>query len=470
MDKNLKIAEEVLAAVGGKENVTFVNHCMTRLRFNLKDESIVNDENVKNISGVIGVAKNGGQYQVIIGQNVPHVYAHICEIGNFATEKAVEENLDVPKSKKTLGGFFGNIMSTLAGCVTPLIPIMMAASMFKMLVAVLGPGMLGVMSEKSNLYTLFTFVGDAGFYFMPIFVGYTAAKKMSANPMIGMFLGAVLLHPTFVGMVGGKASFDVMGIPCTPQAYASSILPTILSVFVLKYVEKLLHKIIPEVVSTIFVPFISAFIMLPIMLCFLAPIGGWIGSALSTFLLGLGGIPVIGVLAIALIGGCWQFLVMTGMHQVLIASMVIVFSTNGFEGTVSPAAACCSIAVSGMLLGSYLRIKDPEEKNLTLGYLIAAFVGGITEPGLYGNGLKFKRPFIGLFCGGFCGALFCAITGTKAYTLVAVASFLTATGFAGGPTSNLICGIIACVISFVVAAVVTYFVGYKKDDVVVQSR
>ena len=470
MDKNLKIAQDVLAAVGGKDNVTFVNHCMTRLRFNLKDESLVNDETVKNLSGVIGLAKAGGQYQVIIGQNVPKVYAYLCDLGGFALEKAVDENLDIPKGKKSIGSFFGNIMNTLAGCITPTIPIMMAASMFKMLVAVLGPDMLGIMTAESNLYTLFTFVGDAGFYFMPIFVGYTAAKKMGANPMIGMFLGAVLIHPTFVGMVGSEVSFDVLGIPCTPQSYSSTILPIILSVFALKYVEKLFNKIIPEVISTVFVPFISAFIMIPIMLCLLAPIGGWIGNGLSSFLLGLGEIPVIGIFAIALIGGCWQFLVMTGMHQVLITSMIIVFTTNGFEGTVSPAAACCSLAVSGMLLGSYLKIKDPEEKNLTLGYLITAFVGGITEPGLYGNGLKYKRPFIGLFCGGFCGALFCALTGTKAYTMVAVASFIGVTGFAGGPTSNFVLGIIACVIAIVVAAVVTYFFGYDKNDPVVQKR
>lgn len=467
MDKNLMIAEEVLAAIGGSENVTFVTHCITRLRFNLKDESIPKDEEIKKIKGVIGVAKSGGQYQVIIGQNVPKVYSHLCKIGNFKKEGQIPEDLDTQK-KMTVKGVCNEILSVLAGSVTPLIPLMLGASMFKMLVAVLGPGMLNVMAADSDLYTLFTFVGDAGFYFFPIYIGYTSAKKMGANPMIGMLLGGILLHPTLISLAGGEVPFTVYGIPCNLQNYGSTLLPIILSVAVLKWVEVGLNKIIPDMLKTVFVPFLSLLIMLPIMLCVCGPIGGFIGNYLSAFLLGLGDVPVVGFLAVALIGGLWEFLVMTGMHQVFIASMVVVFSANGLESVVSPGAACASIAVSGMLLGAFLRIKDKEERSLTLSYLIAAFIGGITEPGLYGNGLKFKRPFIGLFAGGFAGGLYASITGTAAYAMVPIASFIAVTGFAGGPKGNFVNGIIACVIAFVVAAVVTYFTGFSKDDEVVK--
>lgn len=460
MDKNLKIAQEVLAAVGGKDNVTFVTHCITRLRFNLKDESVLNEEEIKKIGGVVGVTHSAGQFHVIIGQNVPKVYDHLCQIGGFAAEKAVEENLDAPKGKMTIKGIGAAIMDTLAGSITPTIPIMMGAAMFKMVVALFGD-LLGWISAGSDLYTLCTFVGDAGFYFMPIFLGYTAGKKMGANPMIGMLLGAILIHPTFASL----ETFSVYGISVTPTAYSSTVLPVILSVYVLSWVEKGLKKIIPDMLSTVFVPFLSIVIMLPIMFCVCGPIGGWIGTALCNGLMALGNIPVIGLLVVALIGGLWEFLVMTGMHQVFIASMIVVFTANGFDGTVSPGATCASLAVSGMLLGALFCIKDKEERSLTLGYLVSAFIGGITEPGLYGTGLKFKKPYIGMFAGGFAGALYCAIMGVESYAMVPVASFVALTGFAGGPEGNFMHGIIAGVITIVVAAVVTYLTFDKNDPV-----
>lgn len=463
MDKNLKIAQEVLASVGGKDNVTFVTHCITRLRFNLKDESVVNEDEIKKISGVIGVTRSAGQFHVIIGQNVPKVYARVCEIGGFKTEKTVNENLDVPNEKMTMKSMLAKVMDIVSGSITPLIPIMMGAAMFKMIVAVFGD-MLGWIVAGSNAYVLCTFVGDAGFYFMPVFLGYSAAKKMGASPMIGLLLGAILIHPTFVGMVGSEVPFDIYGISVTPTSYASTVLPMILTVAALVWVEKLLKKIIPDMLSTVFVPFLSLVIMLPIMFCICAPIGGWVGNALCDALLALGEIPVVGLLVIALIGGLWEFLVMTGMHQVFITNMVIVFFSVGFEGVVSPGATMASMAVSGMLLGALLRIKDKDERSLTISYLISAFIGGITEPGLYGTGLKFKRPFLGLFCGGFAGGLYCAIMGVKSYALVPVASFLALTGFAGGPQGNFAQGIIGGVIAIAVAAVVTYFTGFEKDE------
>ncbi|MDD7282061.1 PTS transporter subunit EIIC [Floccifex sp.] len=466
MDKNQQIATEVLQAVGGKENVTFVTHCITRLRFNLKDESVIDDEKIKGIKGVIGVTRSSGQYHVIIGQNVTKVYEHLCKIGGFAQESSINEDLDTEKKKWTPKSVGKAIMDTLSGSITPLIPIMMGAAMFKMIVAVFGD-MLGWIEAGSNIYTLCTFVGDAGFYFMPIFLGYTAGKKMGASPFIGMLLGAILIHPTFISLVG--SNFDVFGIPVTPSNYTSTVLPIILTVFILKWVEKGLKKIIPDILSTVFVPFLSLVIMLPIMFGVCAPIGGWIGNALCSGLLALGNIPVIGILVIALIGGLWEFLVMTGMHQVFIANMLILFAENGFDAVVSPGATMASVAVSGMLIGAFLKIKDKDEKALTLSYLISAFIGGITEPGLYGTGLKFKRPFIGLFAGGFAGALYCAIMGVASYAMVPVASFVALSGFAGGPAGNFTQGVIGGVIAIIVAAVVTYFFGFSKDEEVIKK-
>jgi len=461
-EKFQKIAEDVLKAVGGKDNVTLATHCMTRLRFNLKDESIPNQEEIKKISGVIGVVKAGGQLQIIIGQTVDQVFNCLCEIGEFENNTKIDESFDQQKKKITIKSIGGSILDGIAGCLTPLIPLLMAASMFKLLVALLGPSMLGVISKSSDLYTLFTFVGDAGFYFFPIVVGYTAAKKFGATPVIAMFLGGIMLHPTFVNMAAKGTAFTVFGISCKTQNYSSTILPIIMSVWVMSYIEKFFNKYLPTTLKTIFSPALSIFVMLPITLCLLGPAGSFFGNYICNGLLNLSG--VTGFMGIAIIAAFYEFLVMSGMHLVLISALILVFSTNGHEGLVMPAACAASLAVAGMCLGTALRIKDKEQRSLSIGYLVAAIIGGVTEPGLYGVGMRYKRPFIGMIIGGFAGGIYAGIMGVTAYTLIPVASVLCVLNFGGGTVSNLVQGAITVGISFVVAAIATYFLGFKKDD------
>lgn len=468
MSKYEQLASDILENIGGKQNVTYAAHCMTRLRFNLKDESKVNVEKIKKLKGVLGCQFSAGQFQVIIGQTVEHVYKAVCELGGFSMSDALEENIS-QKKKLTVKSIGSNILEALSGCVVPLIPLMMAASMFKMLVAVLGPSMLNVLAETDDLYALFTFVGDAGFYFFPIVLGYTAAKKFNVTVVIGMFLGCIMMHPTFTAMATEGVSFTVYGIPCNVQSYASTLLPIILSVWVMSYVESFFKRILPQALKTIFVPFLSIVVMLPVCLCVLGPIGSFIGNYICEFLLGLDQIPGVGFIAVALIAALWEFLVISGMHVVFITTLVMVFAQSGQESLVSVAGCIASISVAGMLFGSFLRIKETEEKSLTMGYFIASIIGGVTEPGLYGNGMKFKKPFIGLIAGGFAGGLYAGIMHVTCYAMVPVASFIGLTAFAGGPASNMVHGLISCLIGFVVAAVVTYITGYSKDDPVLKK-
>lgn len=467
MADNRKIAENVLNAVGGEANVANVTHCMTRLRFNLKDQSMPKDEEVKKIAGVLGVVRAGGQYQVIIGQNVSEVYAQVCKLGKLQKPQAADGSLDKPKEKLTPKALGSAILNGLAGCLTPLIPVLVAASMFKMLVAVLGPGMLNVMAAESDIYTLFTLVGDAGFYFFPLMVGYTAAKKFGCTPVLGVFLGAIMMHPTFLGMAEEGASFTVFGIPCAVQNYSSTLLPIILSVWVMSYIEKFFNKKLPASLRTILAPTFTIFIMLPITLCVLGPVGGILGNYICTAFIQFG--EVGGFLAVAVIAALYEILVMSGMHLVLLTSLIMVFSTTGQEALVSPAAAVASVAVSGMVLGAVLRIRDKEQKSLALSYLVASLVGGVTEPALYGLAIRYKRPFIGLLAGGFVGGLYAGITGVTAHAMVPVANFVVITSFAGGPVSDLVHGSIACVIGFVVAAIVTYLWGFDKKEPAIQK-
>lgn len=465
MAKNKKfdeLASAVLNAVGGKDNVISVTHCITRLRFNLKDNSIPKDEEVENIEGVIGVMRTAGQFQVIIGQTVDKAYAALCEVGGFKPD-AISDEVEQKEEKLTVKSVFSKFLNVLSGCLTPLIPMLIAGSLFKTIVAICGPDMLNVLSAKSDLYVLFTFVGDAAFYFFPIVIGYTASKQFGVNPILGLFLGGILVHPTLTALVNAGEAFTVYGIPCSLQAYSATIFPIVLSVWVMSYVEKFFNKVIPAALKMVFAPFLTIAVMLPIALCVLGPLGAFIGQYICEGILSLGDFGgIFTILAIALIGGLWEFLVISGMHWLLISTLIMVVSTNGSESLVGAAVVAASFSVGGMCLGAALRQKKAEERSLSLTYVIAQVIGGVTEPGLYGIGFGYKRPFIGMVAGGFAGALYGGIVGLTAYNLVPVASFLALLSYSGASTMNFVNGCISAAIAFIVSAVVTYVLGIEN--------
>ncbi|GAQ00837.1 PTS fructose transporter subunit IIB [Companilactobacillus farciminis] len=467
-EKFKKIGKEILQDVGGTSNISSVTHCMTRLRFNLKDESIPNDNNIQNIDGVIGVNRSGGQYQVIIGQSVSNVYDALTDVGGLTKNAPIDENLDKNLttketfSWKKLGN---NILNKLAGSLTPLIPILIGASMFKMFAAVLGPTMLNVFSTGTNTYKLLTFVGDAGFYFFPIFLGYTSAKQFKTSPMIAMFLGAILLDPNLTSIVKAGKAFTVYGIPMKLVDYSSTVVPILLSVWVMSYIERFIKRHVPETISTIVVPTLTIIIMLPITLTILGPAGSYLGQYVSDGLLAFGKFGGIwSILGIAIIGALWELLVMTGMHLIMITTMMVIFTTVGQENFISIGGLVASFSVAGMCLGAAMALKNKKEKALSYGYFIASFIGGVTEPGLYGVAVRYKRPFLGMMIGGFLGGLYAGATHVTAYVLVPVANFLGLTALVGGSTANMINGIISAAISLIGAAVATYLINIKQTS------
>ncbi|MFT8703610.1 MAG: PTS transporter subunit EIIC [Oenococcus oeni] len=465
-----QMGSEILSAVGGSDNIATVTHCMTRLRFNLKDASRPKDDQIKKIKGVIGIARAGGQYQVIIGQTVDKVYDALCSIGNLTRNTPINENLDVDnentsKVKTTWKTVGSTILNRLAGSLTPLIPMLIAASMFKMFVAVLGPSMLNVISASNNLYKLFVFVGDAGFYFFPVIVGYTASKQFGTSPIISMFLGAIMIDPNLVKIVAAGKPFTVYGIPMNLVNYSSTIIPIILSVWVMSYVEKFFKKFIAASLSTILVPTLTIVVMLPVTLTVLGPAGAFLGNYICKGILSfrhIGGIPTI--IAIAVIGAIWEFLVLTGMHLLMITTMMLVFAQAGHENFVTLGAVAASLSVAGMCLGAALRIKEKDQRALAWTYLVASIIGGVTEPGLYGIAIRYKRPFIGMMIGGFAGGLYAGITSLTAFVLVPVANFLSLTAYVGGSTTNVVNGIISGILAFLVAAIATFAIGIESKS------
>lgn len=459
-DKNQQIAENILTAVGGAENVTAATHCMTRLRLNLKDESIPDDGEVQKINGILKVVRSGGQYQIVIGQNVSKVYEEIRKMGGLDTQKALDENLDGPKEKLTAGKVGSNILNYLSGSMTPMIPAMIAAAMFKTVYVLLGDT-LGLISTTSNLYIMCDFLYDTFFYFLPIFLGYTTAKKLDINPVMGLFVGASLLVPDFMQLATDGASFSVYGIPAIPGNYSQTVLPVILIMPLFALIYKFLQKHIPEVVSTLLVPFLSVAIILPFEYCLLAPLGGFLGTYVGNAILAFG--DVAGFLAVAVIGATWSFLVMTGMHQVLIVFGISMIAQNGVDNLVLTGGSYATWAGFGMALGAFLAMKNKEEKSLFFGYMLSNFLGGIGEPALYGVGFKYKKPLIMMAIGGFCGGLYAGIMKVGTYVMGAT-NFLSLLQYAGGGTANLVNGIIGVVISVVVTAVLTYMFAFTNEQ------
>ena len=461
MADNKKIAQDILEAVGGKGNVTSATHCMTRLRLNLTDPAKAPEEAVKNVTGVLGVVQAGGQYQIIVGQNVPKVYSEFCKLTGLEAKEAIQENLDAPKEKLTLKKIGGNILGYLSGSMTPMIPIMMAAAMFKTVLTVF-TDLLHILPADSNFYILMDFMYDAGMYFMPIYIGYFAAKKIGMTPGLGMYLGGILLAPDFLNLVTSGVEFSVFGLPVYMKSYAQSFLPIVLSVAMAYLFEKLFKKIVPDVLSTIFVPMFTIFCATPVALVVTAPIGYILGDYIGAALIFLG--DHTGFVGLAIIAGLWEYLVMTGIHGVLLMPAMTTMMGGGVDPCMFPAAKCATFAAIGMALGTFLRMKNKEEKATAGGMFISGLVGGVTEPVLYGIGLKYKRPFIAMSIGAAIGGLYNGITGVVAAAF-APSNFMGVLAFSGTTSGNFINGTIGCCVALIASAILTFLFGYSKEEI-----
>ena len=451
INKYEAIAPQILELVGGKDNIRSFAHCMTRLRFNVKDKGLVDADKIGKLPGCMGTQWAGDQLQVIIGQAVDKAYDAICAAGGLQKEAAVAEDLDSDKKKKFS---LTTVCEAISGCIVPLIPLFMASGLIKVVLVM--ANLIGILPADSSTYTVLGYAADAALYFMPILIGYTAAKKFGADPSLAMGLCALLVYPNLMTALGGETPVTIFGLPVYNATYTNMMFPSIMVVFVMSYVERFFKKYIPDALKIMLVPTLTTAVMLPVALCVCGPIGGFLGNYICAAVIWLGN--HFGFLGAAVIGALWEFLVMTGMHHVLIAQMIQLFAANGYDPVVSLGAVSASMAVTGMCLGMAFALRDKEERALSLSYTVAAIIGGVTEPGLYGIGMKYKKPFIGMAIGGAVGGLYAGLVGVKAYISVPVANFLALTAYTGGSAANIINGVISGVIAIVVAALATYLI------------
>ena len=454
-----RIAREILDNVGGKDNVTNAVHCMTRLRINLKDYDKINQDGVKAIKGVLGAQMVGGQYQVIIGQTVPNVYKEFCALTGIKETGAIDENLDEgPKGPLTFKSVVDKCLDAITGSLTPILPILIVAGLIKMIIAILGPTMLGVVNEGDNLYSILNLAGDAGFYFLPMYVSVSAARKFGANQWIAMLIAGIMLHPTMTGWVTEGTPMTVYGIPMTLVNYSSSVFPMILSIFVMSYVEKFFKKVVPEQVSTMFVPLGTVLVMLPLALCVVGPLGQILGNGISAGLLALHNI--LGPVGVAIIGSLFLLLVATGMHLAVISTALISFAQLGYDDTILVGSICGTYALIAIYLMYTLKAKDAEDRELGLSCFVSQALGGVGEPGIFGIIMRKPKALLIEMVAAFCGGLYAGLTHCALY-LLGSANFMNAIVFANpNDPMGLVNGCIACGISFVVAVVLCLVLGF----------
>lgn len=467
MANNKQIAADVLEAVGGKSNVSFVTHCMTRLRFTLKDRTVPDAAAVKKLNGVLGAQESGGQFQVIIGQNVPKVYDELCALGGFSKQAAIDENLDGTQAELSLASIGKGIMNYLAGSMTPMIPVLLAAGLFKTIGVVLGPTMLGVMAADSDLVRFMDMIYNAAFYFMPIYLGFNASRQIGLTPILGAFLGGMLIEPTFVSLAAEGTPLSVYGfLPCVPGAYAQTVLPILLTIPVAYAIERIMRKHLPDALQTVFSPFLTLGITLPVSLCLLAPMGSWLGNGLADVFefLGTSG-GIISIISGGLLAAAWVPMVITGMHMALIGIAQVAFLQAGFDPFIFVAINISLWPVFATQIATFLRLKLRDEKSACAGYLVAQLIGGVGEPFIYGMDFRYPKLVLCSMAGSFVSGAIALALGVTAYVAGLPSNLLSMLTFVGGGTENLLFACIAAAVGFAVSFAATWFFGFSKDEI-----
>jgi PTS system beta-glucosides-specific IIC component len=457
-----QLAKDIIFNVGGKENIYSVVHCITRLRFKLKDESKANTEVLKNMDGVVTVMQSGGQYQVVIGNHVPDVYKAVLDVSGLQVQTPVDNE---EKQKAS----FIDIISSIF---TPVLGVLAATGMIKGFNALFIA--MGWLESTSGTYQILNAIGDSLFYFFPIFLGYTAIKKFGGSAFIGMAIGGSLVYPTLSGLTAGEPLYTLfagtmfespiyitfLGVPVILMSYASSVIPVILAAYFAAVVEKRLRKIIPDVVKAFLVPMLTLLIVVPLTFIIIGPISTWAGSLLgqgTLFIYNLS--PII---AGILLGGLWQILVIFGLHWGLVPIAINNVTTMGQDPVLATIMAA-SFAQIGAVLAVYLKTKQQKLKTLSIPAFISG-IFGVTEPAIYGVTLPLKKPFIISCIGAAIGGGIIGAAGTQLYMIggmgvFSVPSFISPTD---GITFGLWGALISFVAAFGLAFIFTYLFGMGK--------
>lgn len=443
-----QLAKEVVAAVGGKENIVNVTNCMTRLRFVLKDDSIPDKDKVAGIKGVKGVMNQGGQYQVIIGTHVSEVVKDVRREAQISGEGSInKEDMKLIKKDSLWNRFF----KTISGCIMPMLGPMIAGGIIKGILVILVTA--GILTKTDGTYLVLYAAGDAILYFMPVIVGFTCGKVFDCNPYVTAVIGAAFLYPDLVSAVSAEGGITFLKIPVAAASYTNTFLPIVLAGFVASKLEKLAKKFIPSMLQLMLVPTFVLAVTVPLSWIVIGPVMNTVSSWLSKGVFGIFGMsPLIGG---ALLGAFWQLVVLLGLH----AAFIPILMNNLFSQGYDPVNAVLSLtvwALAGVTLGYALKNKDPEKRGIGFGSLASALCG-VTEPAIYSIALPNFKLFVCAWIGGGISGGILGALGGKMYTMAGDGLFrIPAMINPEGLDISFYGFIICALISFAVSAVLAF--------------
>ncbi|WP_195940148.1 beta-glucoside-specific PTS transporter subunit IIABC [Romboutsia sp. 1001713B170131_170501_G6] len=469
MGKYKQLAQDIIKNVGGKENINGLTHCITRLRFKLKDESIANDDVLKNMEGIVTVMKSGGQYQVVIGNNVEAVYKDVVEIIDL-------DNLNTSSETKKSGNILDKGIDIISGIFQPVLGIMAACGMLKGFNALFVA--MGLYSATSGGYMAINAAGDALFTFLPLFLGYTSAKKFGLKPMLGLALGAAMCYPAIQGssisagtdamytlfkgtMFASPVYIDFFGLPIISIDYTGTVVPIIFVVYFASKCEKLFNKFVPDLVKFFFVPMLTLLVTLPVALIVIGPIATFGSTFISEVVISIRDFSPL--LAGAIVGFTWQILVIFGMHWGFIPVYINNVMTLGYDNVMMPFFAC-TFASSAVVLAIFFKTKDKKLKEMAIPNFISG-IFGVTEPAIYGILLPLKKPFIISCIASGIGGAFYGFFNLRKFITGGMGIFeLPAMIEPNGGMGNLIVALSGIAISMAIAFVLT-MVLYKDNEI-----
>ena len=458
-----KIAKQIVETAGGNENIESVTHCMTRLRFVIRDKSKVDEEEIKNIEGVLGVIDATGQLQIVLGKNLIPIYSEVEKNFNLKIEEVSEETSEAKsveeKEKFSIKGVFDNVIGFIGSSVTPMVPGLVSGGMmrvFLLLIVLIHPAF-----KDTSTYMMLYMISTAAFYFMPIYVAFGAAKKLGSTPIFAMIASAALVCPDFVGIVSKGETVTMLGVPVLLVKYGSTLLPAILIAYVAAKLEKLFNKIIPGIFKAVFVGVLTVAVSGTLGFLILGPAGTYLGNYIVNFLVFLQ--STIGPFALAFLAGALPFLILTGIHHLFSPFMVHSLASVGYDGFFRPALILHNMAEGGACFGVALRTKNRDLRAEAFSSGIGCIFAGVTEPAIYGITVRLRKPLYGVMAGGAVGGLVAGLLGAKAYVM-GYSSILAIPVF----ETTMIAIVVGIIISIAVSCIVTYILGvddkmYSKE-------
>ncbi len=455
-----EIAQALLPLVGGKQNIEKTWHCATRLRVIPKNPELINIEKIKLISGVIGVVKQGDQIQIVIGNRVDDVYNAFQEL--IANENDTNsETQEVPRTKtKEHTNIISKVLSAIVGCITPLIPVLVAGGMGKCLILI--AKMVHLVSDKDMTYQILLLIFDSAFYFLPVFVALAAAKQFKANPYLAALVGCALLNPTFIKLVASGKPLSIFGLPVMSISYGSTIIPAIMAIWIMSYIQHFLDKHLWNSIKPFMSPLLTILIIVPLTLVVIGPAMTAVSFALSKIVFFLSG--KLGPLSLALLALVYPWIVTTGMHSALAIAGIEAINKNGVDPLTRALTLMHNITQASATLAIAFKTKNPELRGTAISAGLTALFAGITEPCLYGVTLRLRKPMYACMIGGFCGGLYAGFKGLNAYVfmtpgLITLPMWINPAN--PNNLSNLWTAIIAMIIAAAVSFVMTLVLGFE---------